>query len=85
MGKLWIILIVCLVGSLSACANKQITVHTVNDYVVCPKPTEPTYNKIENLDDEENINLLIDNISMMSIYVNQLESTIRCYETQTED
>lgn len=73
--------------SLSACAPKPVQVYTVHGFVKCEKPNPPYYRKLDNnysVGHSNNLNSLVQNVTLMSMYVEQLEEVIDCYETQVE-
>lgn len=87
--------LVLLITSLvfSGCATKEIKppekiiIEKVYVYEKCMKGLSPTYKKLESnshIGSAYNVNILVENLTFMEDYVKSLESTISCYEKQTE-
>lgn len=78
---LLILSIVCFNG----CVSKPIVLQSVCHYVQCNKPNKPVYHKLDStkhIGEAGNVNVLLDNINLMNIYIRELELTISCYEMQ---
>ena len=69
---------------LTACGPN---VKTRNDILLCPAPSKPKYQLLDNathLGSEKNIIFLMNDLNMMKLYMDNQNSTIECYIRQVQ-
>jgi len=88
-----LILILCLVVIVNGCCPKPklvevIKIEKVYVYEKCLKPTDPNFKSLDesaHLGSAYNVNILLDNLTLMWDYNKALSNTIVCYESQVKD
>lgn len=81
MKLIQIILIISILILISC--TRAVEYNTVPTIVDCGKPSLPIYNTLDpklSLENPKNRVYLLDNLMIMSDYIEQLEQTINCYE-----